>query len=182
MERSAGSVSRRLFLTVSSTRSRIRSRKESSRQVTEQRYVIDAAMLVMPDTLFSLPPKFVMPGVVPGIHVLARELENVMAGTSPAMTMCEEVWCSKARHARPRCSPSPLAAAPCGEGWGGGVAGVDGPPMPEFVMPGLFSPRVAEVRHGRACPGHPRSVVPGVKGRGCPGHRREAKLRRLARP
>ena len=35
--------------------------------------------------------------------------------------------------------------------------------MPEFVMPGLFSPRVAEVRHGRACPGHPRSVVPGSK-------------------
>jgi len=167
MERSAGSVSRRLFLTVSSTRSRIRSRKESSRQVPEQRYVIDAAMLVMPDTLFSLPPKFVMPGLVPGIHVLARELENVdgrdkpgQARTSPAMTMCEEVWCSKARHARPRCSPSP----PCGEGWGGGVAGVDGPPCQNSSCPAsLFSPRVAEVRHGRACPGHPRSVVPGSK-------------------
>jgi len=51
--------------------------------VTEQRYVIDAAMLVMPDTLFSLPPKFVMPGLVPGIHVLARELENVDGRDKP---------------------------------------------------------------------------------------------------
>src|SRR3954467_3877181 len=45
-----------------------------------------------------------------------------------------------------------------------------------------FLPRQADTldRHGRACPGHPRSSR-NKQGRGCPGRRREAKLRRLAR-
>jgi hypothetical protein len=35
--------------------------------------------------------KVVMPGLVPGIHVLAACKKNWMAGTSPAMTKNEDV-------------------------------------------------------------------------------------------